>query len=65
MEKRITELEKKAAFQEHLLEELNSVILEHQKKIEALERQLQWMKEHSVRPDLVIPRDEETPPPHY
>lgn len=65
MDDRITELEKKAAFQEHLLEQLHEVLLEHQKKIETLEIKVKSMKDNSARADLVIPIEEETPPPHY
>jgi uncharacterized coiled-coil protein SlyX len=65
MEDRIMELEKKAAFQEYALSQMNEVLLEHQKKIEALQTAVKSLKDHSVRGDLVIPVDQELPPPHY
>ncbi|MBF0122667.1 MAG: SlyX family protein [Candidatus Omnitrophica bacterium] len=65
MEKRIIELEKKAAFQEHLLAQLNEVVLEQQKKIERLEAWVRTAKDRDNVGDFVKPLSEETQPPHY
>ncbi len=65
MEKRIIELEKKMAFQEHALEELNEVIVDQQKKMDVLERALKGFKEQVTSGDLVRAREEEERPPHY
>jgi len=65
VEKRIIELEKKAAFQEHTIEELHEVLLMQQKKINELEKYLNQMKEQMTSGDLVKKQEDETPPPHY
>jgi SlyX protein len=65
MDKRITQLESKVAFQERLLQELNTVVVAQQNRIEQLERKLNALKDQSARGDLVKDLDEETPPPHY
>ncbi len=65
MEKRIIELEKKIAFQEHAIAELNEALLAQQKAIKTLEAQLKNFKEQIVSADLVKKQEDETPPPHY
>ncbi|MBF0569835.1 MAG: SlyX family protein [Candidatus Omnitrophica bacterium] len=65
MEDRITELEKKAAFQEHLLAQLNEIVREQEKKIALLEKQIKAVKDQARPEDMVRPLSEETPPPHY
>jgi len=65
MEKRLTQLESKLAFQERLLQELNSVVLDQQKKIDLLEQRVRALKDQSVQGELVKDLDDEEPPPHY
>lgn len=65
MEQRITELEKKAAFQEDLIQQLNMALLDQQKRIDLLEKRLNALKEQSTRGDLVKSQEFEEPPPHY
>ncbi len=65
MEKRIIELEKKTAFQDQMLEELNEVIIAQQKQIGEIEKQFAFLKDHLMSGDLVKKQEEENPPPHY
>ncbi len=65
MEDRITELEKKAAFQEDLIQQLNSVVLAQQRKVEVLEKRINALKDQAGRGDLVKSQEYEEPPPHY
>lgn len=65
MEKRIIELEKKIAFQEHSIAELNDALIAQQKAIKALETQLKAFQEKVASADLVRKQEDETPPPHY
>ena len=68
MDKRITELEKKAAFQERLLQELNDALVGQRKEIEALKRQVSALKDQAAgkgAEGLVKDLDEEDLPPHY
>ncbi len=65
MEQRIIELEKKVAFQEQMIEELNEVLVDQQKKISGFERQLNVMTEKIGSGDFVKKVEEEDPPPHY
>ncbi|MCA9406450.1 MAG: SlyX family protein [Candidatus Omnitrophica bacterium] len=65
MEERIIELEKKVSFQDNTIEELNQVVIEQQKKIDQLQRELQRLKEFVTSGDLVRKLEDEEPPPHY
>lgn len=66
MDKKMIELEKQAAFQEHMIAELNSELIEQQKRIAALERQVRILVEHSRSGGaLVKDLKDEVPPPHY
>lgn len=65
MEQRIIELEKKAAFQEHLLEDLNRIVAEQQKAVAELREQLSRFREHAGSGDLREKPEDEAPPPHY
>jgi SlyX protein len=65
MQERITELEKKAAFQEDLIQQLNSVLLEQQRKIELLEKRFNAFKDQPFAGDIVKQQEYEEPPPHY
>ena len=67
-EQRVTQLEKKAAFQERLLQELNDALVGQRKEIETLRREVGALKaraEQKGTEGLVKDLDEEAPPPHY
>lgn len=64
----IIELESKLAFQEDTVHSLSNELMEHQKRIELLQRQVQILadKLRQLPDDLGILRpEEEPPPPHY
>ncbi|MBP9865957.1 MAG: SlyX family protein [Candidatus Omnitrophica bacterium] len=66
MNEKIVELEKQVAFQEHTIADLNAELIEHQKRITVLEKQVRSLVEHS-RSGGALVRDlkDEVPPPHY
>lgn len=65
MEDRIIEIEKRIAFQEQMVEQLNQVLIEQQRKIESLEVQLKMAESRISDEEFVKPQEEEEPPPHY
>ncbi len=65
MEKRIIELEKKAAFQEETLEQLSEALIQQQKRMDALEKLLKSLHSQVQSGAFIKRSDEETPPPHY
>jgi len=65
VEKHIVDLEKRIAFQDAAIEELTAVTAEQFKRIEALERKLQLLKDKIESGDLVKKREDEEPPPHW
>ena len=67
LESRLTELETKISYQDHLIGELNDVVINQQKQIDILETSMLGMREHlkqAAGSGLARP-DEEVPPPHY
>lgn len=61
MEKRITDLEVKVAFQEHVIGELDEVIQVMRAQIELLQREI-----HSIREQQDLgEEDPDQKPPHY
>jgi len=67
LNERIIELETKSSYQEHLIQELNEVVVSQQKQMDALEASLQRMSDYlknNQGSQLARP-DEEVPPPHY
>ncbi len=67
MEERIIELESRVSFQDDTIRQLNEVVIELRGQIAELAGRLETAEEklHGVTPDLVVPQDEEDPPPHY
>jgi SlyX protein len=67
MDGRLVELEVRVAFQEQTLQELNEVVTRQQQQIDRLAQEFETLKVQLaiVAPSLVIPKEEETPPPHY
>jgi len=67
LNERIIELETKSSYQEHLIQELNEVVISQQKQIDALQASVQRMSDYlknNQGSQLARP-DEEVPPPHY
>jgi len=67
LEQRMIELETKISYQDHLIQELNEVVISQQRQIDALEKGLVRIREHlkgSQSSGLARP-DEEALPPHY
>ena len=64
---RLTELEIKASFTEDLLDHLNQIVIEQQRQIELLTRELAQLRQQAPDADGAVPfrslRDEL--PPHY
>jgi SlyX protein len=67
MNERLTELEMRVAFQEKTIQDLNEVVTDQQRQIDRLTRELEAIKSRlaALAPSMVIPQDEEKPPPHY
>ncbi|MFT5387926.1 MAG: SlyX protein [Lysobacterales bacterium] len=65
MDERLIELEKRQAFQDNMIEELNEVIIQQEKRISALEAQTVAMKEQMASANPMCDISEEEPPPHY
>jgi len=64
---RIIELETKSSYQEHLIQELNDVVISQQKQIDSLQASMQRVSDYlknNQGSQLARP-DEEVPPPHY
>ncbi len=67
MNERLTELEVRVAFQEKTIQDLNEVVTRQQREIDQLTRELEAVKSRlaAQAPSMVIPQEEEKPPPHY
>lgn len=62
LEKRIVDLEARAAYQDKLIEDLDEVVREFSARVESLESLVKELKE-SLNAAPIGPPDE--PPPHY
>lgn len=70
VDKHLIELQSQVAFQEDLLQELNAVVAQQQNRIDALQRDLQFLADRlaelSARvPDGAVTGAEDERPPHY
>jgi len=67
MESRLTELETKISYQDHLIGELNDVVIRQQQQIDQLEKAVLRVSEHLKQAggSGLARSDEEVPPPHY
>lgn len=67
MEERLAELEIRVSFQEKTIQELNEVVTRQQFQIYQMTKDLAQLKAQltTLAPSLVVPQDQETPPPHY
>ncbi len=64
-DRRLTELETRAAFQERLIQELNEALTAQQKQLDELARQVAWLRRHAAGGETIRRPEEEIPPPHY
>jgi len=66
MNNRLENLETKISYQEHLIQELNDVVVMQQKQIDGLERKLLvitgYLQHHAEQQPA---NSHEAPPPHY
>lgn len=67
LQQQVYELESKLAFQEDTLQALNNELLEHQRRIEKLQRHVLILAEklQGSIDSGILRTDEEPPPPHY
>jgi len=67
MDSRLTELEMKISYQDHVIGELNDVVTGQQKQIDQLESSVLRLSEHLKQAggSGLARADEEVPPPHY
>jgi len=66
MEDRIVNLETKSAYQEHLIQELNEVIITQQNQIDALTKSLNQIRDYMQNnTGQQSSPEQEAPPPHY
>ena len=67
MEERLTELEVRVAFQDQTIQDLNEVVTRQQCEIDRLVKELETVKSllAGLAPSMVIPQEDEKPPPHY
>ncbi len=66
MNEKIVELERRVDFQEHTIAELNLELIDQQKRIARLEKQVRNLVDHSQSGGAFV-KDlkDEVPPPHY
>lgn len=64
-EDRIVELESRQAFQDDTIQSLNDALVEQQKLIERLQRQLQSLAKRQEEASLFGIAQDDAPPPHY
>ncbi len=66
VETRLEMLETKSAYQEHLIQELNEVVIQQQSQIDKLEKSLAQLREYlSSAGEQQGSFEQEAPPPHY
>lgn len=67
MSERLTELEVRVAFQDQTIQDLNEVVTRQQREIDRLAKELEAVKSRlaGLAPSMVIPPEDEKPPPHY
>ena len=64
-ENRIFEVEKRIAYLEKFVEELNEVIINHERTIEALKAEIIELKNKDEQSPLLENRPHNEKPPHY
>ena len=63
---RLEAVETKISYQEHLIQELNEVVISQQNQIDKLEKALQQLRSHINHTETgQTTPEQEAPPPHY
>lgn len=67
MESRLNDLETKVAFQDELLETLNTIVAEQQQQLDLIQRELRLVYEQvkTLSPSDTANNDDQERPPHY
>jgi len=67
LEHSIIELEAKVSYQDHMIQELNEVVIRQQQQVEKLEKNVNNISGllKALNPSDLARPEEETPPPHY
>ncbi len=67
MNERLTELEVRVAFQDKTIQDLNEVVTRQQRELDRLAKELEAVKSRisGLAPSMVMPLEDEKPPPHY
>ena len=67
MESRLNDLETKVAFQDELLEALNTIVAEQQQQLGLIQRELRLVYEQvkTLSPSDIANSDDQERPPHY
>jgi len=67
LEHSIIELEAKVSYQDHIIQELNEVVIRQQQQVEKLEKNVNNISGllKALNPSDLARPEEETPPPHY
>ena len=67
MEERLTELEIKICHQDQIIEDLNQLVTEQQRKLDLLASQIKRLTDTTTANGMpsLLDASQETPPPHY
>lgn len=66
MKERVIEMEMQLAFQDNVIQQLNTVVTAHQQQLDQLRREMNLLREHVASlNDKVLSAGNEPPPPHY
>lgn len=65
LSERMDQLEMRIAFQDRTIDELNAVVTEQWRVIDALKAKLHTLEEHARAASLIADPRTEPPPPHY
>jgi len=67
LENHIIELETKVSYQDHIIQELNEVVIRQQRQIDQLEKTVHQISGRLkvLNPSDLARPEEEAPPPHY
>jgi SlyX protein len=66
VDERMEALETKISYQEHMIQELNEVVISQQNQVDKLEKSLQVLQDQLQHREAgQSPPEQEAPPPHY